>query len=110
MLQGLKEITVRLDATHNPVNYDRNFFSDLIRKQRWSWKLRRSGLNTTVNLFSSILLIFKTNNLNKFKKLGSTAWKRLGCMDWQFRAGKSHKRFGTLQKKSRVFQLLFWRK
>jgi hypothetical protein len=26
MPQGLKEITVRLDATHIPVNYVRNFF------------------------------------------------------------------------------------
>jgi hypothetical protein len=33
MPQGLKEITVRLDATHIPVNYDRTFFLDLIRKQ-----------------------------------------------------------------------------
>jgi hypothetical protein len=31
--QSLKEITVRLDATHIPVNYDRTFFPDLIRKQ-----------------------------------------------------------------------------
>jgi hypothetical protein len=34
MPQGLEVITVRLDATHTPVNYDRSFFPEA-KKKGW---------------------------------------------------------------------------
>jgi hypothetical protein len=48
MPQGLEVITVRLDATQTPVNYDRSFFPEAKKKGWYSWKLKRTGLNTTV--------------------------------------------------------------
>jgi len=56
MPQGFEAVTIRLDGTHTPVNYDRKFCE--IKKDWWSYKLKRSGMNTMVFIFFRILIQF----------------------------------------------------
>lgn len=53
MPQGFEAITLRLDGTHTPVNYDRKFLEN--SKDWWSYKLKRTGMNTLVSIFHHLL-------------------------------------------------------